>query len=112
MPFIFPLPLHGRNLSGRLSSNCAGVVWIWTAATQGSPKKASRGGFFSIFFDRQFRHRRRLICADPQCGLQEIFLQITRQKMVSTTVLSLLTMTDLEAFHKSARAAAAVFFGR
>jgi hypothetical protein len=27
--------------------------------------KASRGVFFSIFFDRQSRHRRRLICADP-----------------------------------------------
>jgi hypothetical protein len=33
---------------------------------QGGPKKASRGGFFSISFDRCSRHRRRLICADPQ----------------------------------------------
>jgi hypothetical protein len=92
-----------------LSSNSAGVFWIWTAAAQGSPKKASRGGFFSIFVDRQSRHRRRLICADRECGLQEIRLQITRQKMVSTTVLSPLTMTDLEAFHKPPGAAKPVF---
>ena len=31
--------------------------------------KASRGGFFSIFFDRQSHHRRRLVCADRQCAL-------------------------------------------
>jgi hypothetical protein len=92
-----------------LSSNFAGVFRIWTAASQGSPTKASRGGFFSIFFDRQFHHRRRLVCADRECGLQEISLQITRQKMVSTTVLSPLTMTDLETFHKAPRAATAVF---
>jgi hypothetical protein len=102
--------LRGRNIPGRLSSKFAGVFWIWTAAAQGSPKEASRGGFFSIFFDRQSRHRRRLICADRECGLQEIRLQITRQKMVSTTVLSLLTMTDLETFHKSPRRRESGFF--
>ncbi|WP_158817001.1 hypothetical protein [Methylocapsa sp. S129] len=45
----------------------------------------------------------------PKCALAEFRLQQTRQKMVSTTVLSRLTLTDLEPFHKSPRAVKAHF---
>jgi hypothetical protein len=73
---------------------CSGVFWTWAAAKRGS-RKASRGGFFSIFFDRQSHLRRRLICADRDAGMRQTGLQLTRQKMVSTAVLYLATMTDL-----------------
>jgi hypothetical protein len=42
-------------------------------------------------------------------AIARFHLQQMRQEMVSTTVLSLPTMTDLELFHKSSRAATADF---
>jgi hypothetical protein len=45
----------------------------------------------------------------PLCAPAKDCLQQTRQKMVSTTVLSRLTLTDLEAFHKTPRRVKANF---
>jgi hypothetical protein len=42
------------------------VAYQARAAATLAARKASNGAFFSIFFDRQFHHRRRLFGPNPQ----------------------------------------------
>jgi hypothetical protein len=64
--------------------------------------KASRGGFFSIFFDRSLDHR--LMPLRPT--------QFLRHQLVSTTVLSPPNMTDLALAHKRRATGWPQFFSR
>jgi hypothetical protein len=86
----FPAPWYGRNFPAGYRQILLASLRIRTLSAASRGPKALRGGFFSISYDRSPSHRFRLLRPT----------QILRHQMVSTTVLSLPTMTDLARTHK------------